>query len=590
MEKRKKELDFYFPFFQIMTKNSFYVFKNDEQGKKDLETLGNSVSNITFGFAKSNENFLEDKNFKEAIKEIKIANSGYIFFVNSKGDILIHPTLEGQNLSSNTQIKEIIQTKSSGILEYYTELTKQDKIIYYKYLPQFDFYIVPGVNKADFVDDIYFEFFYKIVLLGILLIVSQMVIFFVIARDITKNINSFIAYFKEFINFITYKQNRINKIEVKGKCEFSQMSRAINSAVDEFDGKYKDDMRLIGEAVLTFDKLRKGIFSARITATTTNPMINTLRKTINDSLNYLETYMKDIENILLLYTNNNYKDRLEISKNIIDNSALHKVMSSVNLLGNTLASQSKQNLENGNILESNSNILKQSIHSLTQKIKEQTDSLNKTTQAIDKISTITNNNVQNALQMASLGEVVKQSVETGYDLANSTNKSMDEINEKVTAINDAITIIDQIAFQTNILSLNAAVEAATAGEAGKGFAVVAGEVRNLANKSAEAANDIKLLVEIANSKANDGKKIANLMQDGYKQLQENIVKTLEIIQNVSSSANEQLLGIKDVNEAILTLENISKGNEADTIQVNNITNDVSKMALEVLDEAKNKQF
>ncbi|MGC6580657.1 methyl-accepting chemotaxis protein, partial [Escherichia coli] len=79
-------------------------------------------------------------------------------------------------------------------------------------------------------------------------------------------------------------------------------------------------------------------------------------------------------------------------------------------------------------------------------------------------------------------------------------------------------VIDQIAFQTNILSLNAAVEAATAGEAGKGFAVVAGEVRNLANRSAQAAKEIKDIVEKASSKANNGKSIANNMIDGYSEL------------------------------------------------------------------------
>jgi methyl-accepting chemotaxis protein len=82
----------------------------------------------------------------------------------------------------------------------------------------------------------------------------------------------------------------------------------------------------------------------------------------------------------------------------------------------------------------------------------------------------------------------------GEKLAEQTTEAMNEIDEEVNAINEAITIIDQIAFQTNILSLNAAVEAATAGEAGKGFAVVAQEVRNLASRSAEAANEIKELV------------------------------------------------------------------------------------------------
>ncbi|MFV7791462.1 methyl-accepting chemotaxis protein, partial [Aliarcobacter lanthieri] len=97
------------------------------------------------------------------------------------------------------------------------------------------------------------------------------------------------------------------------------------------------------------------------------------------------------------------------------------------------------------------------------------------------------------------------------------------------AISEAIGVNDNIAFQTNILSINAAVEAATAGEAGKGFAVVAQEVRNLASRSAEAAKEIKDIVELATRKANDGKNIANSMIEGYKDLNYSISQTMNLI-------------------------------------------------------------
>ncbi|MCT7496944.1 methyl-accepting chemotaxis protein [Aliarcobacter cryaerophilus] len=533
----------------------------------------------------------ENKEFKDAIKEIKIGKSGYIYFVDESGKIIIHPTIEGKNLASLDFIQKIINSNDkSGIVEYYTDVTDQDKIIYYKYIPEWKMWVVPGINKEDYVKDIYVEFFYKIVLLGAFIIILQLIIFYLITRGITKQIKDFSSHFREFLSFITYKQNRIEKKKLEGNCEFSVITKDINSAIDEFDDKFKHDMRVIGESVLTFDKLKKGIFKCRVNSNSSNPMINTLKNTINDALDDLENYMREIEKTLISYTSNDYKNRIVINDKIANPSRLLKVIQSVNSLGDTLATQAKNSLENGSSLETNSKTLKNSIGNLTSKITKQIESLEETTLAVEKISEITNNNSKNTTSMSKLAEIVKQAVEDGYNLSNKTTKSMDDINEKVIAINEAITIIDQIAFQTNILSLNAAVEAATAGEAGKGFAVVAGEVRNLANKSAEAANEIKKLVEIANQKAHEGKDISNEMQNGYKNLHTHITETLQIIQNVSDAANEQMVGINQVSQTIVSLDQISKDNQKETNLINDISNVVSSMAIEVLEDAKNKKF
>ena len=572
---------------------SFFIAKKNIEIliNKDLESVGLSVFNLSSFYAKNNPKGYENKEFKDAIKEIKIGKSGYIYFVDESGKIIIHPTIEGKNLASLDFIQKIINSNDkSGIVEYYTDVTNQDKIIYYKYIPEWKMWVVPGINKEDYVKDIYIEFFYKIVLLGAFIIILQLIIFYLITRGITKQIKDFSSHFREFISFITYKQNRIEKKKLEGNCEFSVMTKDINSAIDEFDDKFKHDMRVIGESVLTFDKLKKGIFKCRVNSNSSNPMINTLKNTINDALDDLENYMREIEKTLISYTSNDYKDRIVINDKIANPSRLLKVIQSVNSLGDTLATQAKNSLENGSSLETNSKTLKNSIENLTSKITKQIESLEETTLAVGKISEITNNNSKNTTSMSKLAEIVKQAVEDGYNLSNKTTKSMDDINEKVVAINEAITIIDQIAFQTNILSLNAAVEAATAGEAGKGFAVVAGEVRNLANKSAEAANEIKKLVEIANQKAHEGKDISNEMQNGYKNLHTHITETLQIIQNVSDAANEQMVGINQVSQTIVSLDQISKDNQKETNLINDISNVVSSMAIEVLEDAKNKKF
>ena len=572
---------------------SFFIAKKNIKIliNKDLESVGLSVFNLSSFYAKNNPKGYENKEFKDAIKEIKIGKSGYIYFVDESGKIIIHPTIEGKNLASLDFIQKIINSNDkSGIVEYYTDVTNQDKIIYYKYIPEWKMWVVPGINKEDYVKDIYVEFFYKIVLLGAFIIILQLIIFYLITRGITKQIKDFSSHFREFLSFITYKQNRIEKKKLEGNCEFSVMTKDINSAIDEFDDKFKHDMRVIGESVLTFDKLKKGIFKCRVNSNSSNPMINTLKNTINDALDDLENYMREIEKTLISYTSNDYKDRIVINDKIANPSRLLKVIQSVNSLGDTLATQAKNSLENGSSLETNSKTLKNSIENLTSKITKQIESLEETTLAVEKISEITNNNSKNTTSMSKLAEIVKQAVEDGYNLSNKTTKSMDDINEKVIAINEAITIIDQIAFQTNILSLNAAVEAATAGEAGKGFAVVAGEVRNLANKSAEAANEIKKLVEIANQKAHEGKDISNEMQNGYKNLHTHITETLQIIQNVSDAANEQMVGINQVSQTIVSLDQISKDNQKETNLINDISNVVSSMAIEVLEDAKNKKF
>ena len=572
---------------------SFFIAKKNIEIliNKDLESVGLSVFNLSSFYAKNNPKGYENKEFKDAIKEIKIGKSGYIYFVDESGKIIIHPTIEGKNLASLDFIQKIINSNDkSGIVEYYTDVTNQDKIIYYKYIPEWKMWVVPGINKEDYVKDIYVEFFYKIVLLGVFIIILQLIIFYLITRGITKQIKDFSSHFREFLSFITYKQNRIEKKKLEGNCEFSVMTKDINSAIDEFDDKFKHDMRVIGDSVLTFDKLKKGIFKCRVNSNSSNPMINTLKNTINDALDDLENYMREIEKTLISYTSNDYKDRIVINDKIANPSRLLKVIQSVNSLGDTLATQAKNSLENGSSLETNSKTLKNSIENLTSKITKQIESLEETTLAVEKISEITNNNSKNTTSMSKLAEIVKQAVEDGYNLSNKTTKSMDDINEKVIAINEAITIIDQIAFQTNILSLNAAVEAATAGEAGKGFAVVAGEVRNLANKSAEAANEIKKLVEIANQKAHEGKDISNEMQNGYKNLHTHITETLQIIQNVSDAANEQMVGINQVSQTIVSLDQISKDNQKETNLINDISNVVSSMAIEVLEDAKNKKF
>ena len=395
-------------------------------------------------------------------------------------------------------------------------------------------------------------------------------------------------YFQQLIEFLSYEKSEFEYVESTGNKKVDDMFKNWNQQIKKFDKRTKDDMRVLGEIVLTADKVEQGIYKCRIKGDSDNPTISTLRNTLNKMLTSIDDATTRISRVVTSYTNDDFTDYIKVVDNYKDDMKL--LMESINLLGKELGNSAKNNFQNGETLENSASTMTNSMNNLAEKANEQAASLEETAAALEEITSITRNNTQNATKMATLGQVVKKSVQTGEELASKTASSMDEINEKVKAINSAITVIDQIAFQTNILSLNAAVEAATAGEAGKGFAVVAQEVRNLANRSAEAAKEIKNLVEEANIKTNDGKLISSDMINGYKELNKNISETINIIEDVSAASKEQMLGIEQINQTVNMLDRVTQENAFESNQIKEISQSVSTLAYELLTDAKSKKF
>ena len=395
-------------------------------------------------------------------------------------------------------------------------------------------------------------------------------------------------YFQQLIEFLSYEKSEFEYVESTGNKKVDDMFKNWNQQIKKFDKRTKDDMRVLGEIVLTADKVEQGIYKCRIKGDSDNPTISTLRNTLNKMLSSIDDATSRILRVVNSYTNDDFTDYIKVVDNYKD--CMKLLMESINLLGKELGNSAKNNYDNGETLEESASTMTSSMNNLAEKANEQAASLEETAAALEEITSITRNNTQNATKMATLGQVVKKSVLSGEELASKTASSMDEINEKVKAINSAITVIDQIAFQTNILSLNAAVEAATAGEAGKGFAVVAQEVRNLANRSAEAAKEIKNLVEEANIKTNDGKLISSDMIEGYKELNKNISETINIIEDVSAASKEQMLGIEQINQTVNMLDRVTQENAFESNQIKEISQSVSTLAYELLTDAKSKKF
>ncbi len=396
---------------------------------------------------------------------------------------------------------------------------------------------------------------------------------------------------KELVNFLKNMDNKNVSFEINTSMasEYSEIKDVIDKREKELLQKEKEESILIEEAKIVMNQVKHGIYSQTITSISSNNSLEEFKKSVNEMIVETREHFLNINSILEKYTNYDYKEKLEL-KRISSNGEFQHLADAINKLKEAITQMLVENKINGITLQNSSKILLTNVDKLNLSSNEAANSLKKTstvlseiTQNIDKTSTQT-------IQMSSLANAVIGYSKEGLNLAQKTTTAMDEINEKVSAINESITIIDQIAFQTNILSLNAAVEAATAREAGRGFAVVAAEVRNLANRSTQAAYEIKKLVESANIKANDGKTIANEMIEGYTVLNTNIDKTIELISSVADISKEQQVGIVQINSAINILEQQIKANAEVSSQANNIAIKTSNIANTIVDSANQKEF
>ena len=269
---------------------------------------------------------------------------------------------------------------------------------------------------------------------------------------------------------------------------------------------------------------------------------------------------------------------------------LKTLMDAINKLNVKISRMLLSSLKSGNMFKENADALRINMEHLSNNITTQATILEETSASVEEITSSVRNNSIDVDKMLKYSNELTVSVKSSYESAKNSAELMDRINDKTKSIEEAISIIDQIAFQTNILSLNAAVEAATAGESGRGFAVVAAEVRNLASRSAEAAKEIKSLVESATQETNNGKNASYEMIREYDSLNENIQKTKQIIENISSSLKEQERGIEQVNVAIADLDKATQQNALKAQETKEIANHNDQMATTMVVETNKTNF
>lgn len=426
----------------------------------------------------------------------------------------------------------------------------------------------------------------------LLIIISAVVglVGVIIAIAVTSNITSSAQVLQKgllaFFDYLSFKSAKAQPIILSSNDEFGQMARGINENISKIETNIRQDAQFIESVKKLANEMKHGHFLAKVDQNATNPGLQELKTVFNDVQDTIEH--KVARDLNLIFSVLDSYARHDFTANIPN--AYGQVAVAINKLGEEISSMLKESLQNGYDLLGNANELSGMVSQLSTSSNQQAASLEETAASLEEITSVIRETANRANDMAKLSALTKKSAEHGMSLTVKTVDNMNEIDKATLSINEAVVIIENIAFQTNILSLNAAVEAATAGDAGKGFAVVAQEVRNLANRSAEAAKNIKELVEQANQKTAEGKSASNEMMTALRELNERIDETTNMVENVAKASKEQMSGVDQINDAVTQLDQMTQENASVANSTSMIADNVSSMANELVSNADKKQF
>ncbi|WP_103629478.1 methyl-accepting chemotaxis protein [Campylobacter concisus] len=332
-----------------------------------------------------------------------------------------------------------------------------------------------------------------------------------------------------FFDFLNYKSNKAEFLDRSGSDEIGQMSALINENIKQIEANLSEQNNFIKEANTFVNQIGKGNYVAQLNADTSNPALSQLKQTFKDLQIALKHAIAengdDVLNLLESFKKQDFTKRLE------DDG---KMAVGINALGEEIAKMLKANLDQAHVLEEKAESLSQSMKELTQGANVQASSLQESAAAVEQMSSS-----MNAISQKT-SDVIRQSDE----------------------IKNIITIIRDIADQTNLLALNAAIEAARAGEHGRGFAVVADEVRKLAERTQKSLTEIEANTNVLAQSINE----------------------------MSESIKEQSEGINMINQSVAQIDTLTKENVSIVNKANEVTSDVDDMAKAIVNEVRKSKF
>ena len=339
-------------------------------------------------------------------------------------------------------------------------------------------------------------------------------------------------------------------VETAAPGSYGDMLTNVQQSMSELNGMVQDINHVMG-------KLNAGEFDLRVMSAAEGDLLQ-MKTAVNATLDTLDHLTEELvrmaqaqmEGDLTIVSTGHYVGRFA-QLQAARRSSTEKMIEVV-----TMATQASM------VVSDAAAQVSQGSSDLSSRVQEQASALEETSATMHEMTSAVQANTDNAAKVAHLAQEVQQKSTEGAAVMQQTIAAMQSIQDSSNKIADIVSIIDSIAFQTNLLALNAAVEAARAGEHGRGFAVVASEVRALAGKSAEAAKEIKGLIEESVERINSGAKLADKSGDMLGEISQSAGNVAAMIESISHASQEQTTGISQVHLAVADIDRVTQENAA----------------------------
>jgi methyl-accepting chemotaxis protein len=302
----------------------------------------------------------------------------------------------------------------------------------------------------------------------------------------------------------------------------------------------------------------QGQLDARIDSEQYEGFMKGLGQGVNDLMDAVVNPIRESQRVIKALSEGNLTEKMQGQYD----GEFADLRDAINSTTETLADMVDQIVQGAETILTSADEIARGNADLSQRTEEQASSLEETASSMEEMTSTVRQNADNAREANQLASAARDQAEKGGEVVQRAVEAMGEINTSSKKIADIIGVIDEIAFQTNLLALNAAVEAARAGEQGKGFAVVAGEVRNLAQRSAGAAKEIKGLINDSVERVDDGSRLVGESGKTLEEIVNAVKKVSDIIAEIAAAGMEQSAGIEEVNKAVTQMDEMTQQNAA----------------------------